>query len=442
LAEEYQFTLYLHYYKIKKNELFKKDSIYKNLSILISGTVLAQVVPIALQPILKRVFTPEDFGVFDIYLKILGILFVVFALKYDMGVILPKNKIKAQIILLISVLSALFFTIITFLVIVLFKDSIINYLDINPRYSSTLYLLPFSTLFYSLYNSINYFLIREKKFLASSLSKVSRRGVEGAVQIGMGVGFGPALKSSGLFVGDLLGNIAYFITAYFQSFKGISIDKRFFNFRLMKHIAKEYIDLPKYNLLPELLNSFFTASLTFIVLSKFSIEDVGYLEATQRLLAVPAAFVSVSLGQVVLQRVSENVSKKAKIIPDLKLLVLMMTAIAVAFTVFIAFLGPISFKIFLGDAFEKSGVYAQYLILFFSVSFLFSPLGQVLIALKEFRANAIWQVSKFFIIYALFFIPFESISSFLIAYGNIGAGVYLLYGVIIFVKAYKYDSKL
>ena len=177
--------------------MFKENSLYKNISILISGTVIAQVIPIALQPLLKRIFTPEDFGVFDLYLKILGILFVVFALKYDMGVVLPKNKVKAQALLIISMLSALIFTAITFLIVLLFNEQILNLLDISSKYSSILYLLPFSTLFFSLYNSINYLLIRDKKFVASSINKVSRRGIEGGVQAGIGLGVSGGLKSYG-----------------------------------------------------------------------------------------------------------------------------------------------------------------------------------------------------------------------------------------------------
>ena len=422
--------------------MFKKDSLYKNISILISGTVIAQVIPIAIQPFLKRIFTPEDFGIFDIYLRILGILFVVYALKYDMGVVLPKNKVKAQAILLISMLSALAFSIITLLIIIIFNEPILRILDISSKYSFILYLLPFSTLFFSLYNSINYLLIRDKMFVASSINKVSRRSIEGGIQLGMGLGFTGILKTSGLFIGDLVGNIAYFVSSYFQSFRGLKFDKRLFNYQFLKSVAKEYSDLPKYNLLPELLNSFFSASLTFIVLAKFDIIEVGYLEATQRLLAVPSAFISVSLGQVILQRVSESVINKSKIMPDLKKLVLLMALISVAFIGFILLFGPISFKLFLGETFEISGVYAQYLIAYFAISFLFSAFGQVLIALKEFKINAIWQIGKFFLIYSLFFFPFENIKNFLLTYSLIGTVVYLLYGFIILNKAKKYDLTL
>ena len=79
--------------------MFNGNVLLKNISVLITGTVIAQIIPIAIQPILKRLYSPEVFGVFDIYLKVLGILFVIFAFKYDLGIVLPKNRIKALLLL-------------------------------------------------------------------------------------------------------------------------------------------------------------------------------------------------------------------------------------------------------------------------------------------------------------------------------------------------------
>ena len=421
-------------------KLHLENSFLRNISLLVSGTALAQLIPILLQPILKRIYTPEEFGIFDIYIKILGIMFVVYALKYDIGIVLPKNKVKAQALLLISSLSAILFTIISFLIILFFNHQILKLFNISPQYLFILYLLPFSTLFFSLYNTFNFLLIREKRFFASSMNKVSRRAIEGGLQVG--IGYSNGIKSYGLFVGDLIGNLAYFISTYIQSYRGFKIDKRLFSYKFLKSIAKEYSDLPKYNLIPELLNSFFGASLTFIVLAKFNIIEVGLLESTQRLLVIPSAFISVSLGQVILQKISESVIKKEKIMHELKTLVLLMTGISILFTLFILFFGPIVFKLFLGETFEQSGNYAQYLIVYFAVSFLFSPFGQVLIALKAFKINAQWQILKFLIIYALFFVAFDNIRSFLLVYSAIGTIAYLIYGAIIFKKAKQYDNSL
>jgi len=420
--------------------LFRKESLAKNIGVLISGTVLAQVIPIALQPILKRMYTAEEFGVLDIYLKTLGILFVIYALKYDMGIVLPKNKVKAMVLLAISFLSALFFTIVSFVLIFIFQDRLLGLLQIDKIYTFILYILPLSTLFFSLYNTFNYLLIRNKKFAASSMNRVVRRGVEGGVQVGMGLN--PGLKLTGLYIGDLLGNFVFFIAAFYQSLKGIKLDMRIFRPRLLWSVAKEYSDLPKYNIIPEMMNGFFGASITFIALSKFGMLEVGLLEPTQRILAIPAAFVSVSVGQVLLQRISESIVHKRKILKDIKGITLALFAMAVPFAAVIFLFGPELFGWYFGDAWKISGIYASYIVIYYSISFVTSPLGQVLIALKEFKVNAAWQVAKFILIYLLVFINYDSIYSFLFSYNLVGSFVYILYGFIIFYYTIKYDRKI
>ncbi len=418
----------------------KKDSLLKNISLLVSGTVIAQLIPISLQPILKRIFTPEDFGVFEIYLKTLGILFVVFAFKYDMAIILPKNRVKALLLLTISTVSSLFFTLITLIVVFLFREDIMTFLEMDTSYSIILYILPFSVLFFSLFNALNYFLIREKKFVASSINKISRRSSEGGTQIGISL-FG-SIKMYGLVIGDVIGNVFAFITAYYQSFKTFKIEKRLFNFRLLKHIAKEYIDLPKYNIIPELLNVGFLAAVSFVVLAKFGFKEVGYMELTQRMLAVPSAFIAYSVGQVLLQRITEMINNKDKIMPQIWRIFFLLFAMVIPFVLIILLFAEPIFAFAFTEEFTISGTYSKYLIIFYAAAFLISPLSQVLISLKKFKANAIWKIGRFFLLIPLFLTTYEKVDNYLISYSIIGGLSYLIYFLIVIYYAKKYDDSL
>ena len=51
--------------------LFAENSFAKNVTILASGTALAQVLPLLSAPVLTRLFSPEDFGAFSLFLAIL-----------------------------------------------------------------------------------------------------------------------------------------------------------------------------------------------------------------------------------------------------------------------------------------------------------------------------------------------------------------------------------
>ena len=52
-----------------KNKVLKSE-FNRNVLTLMTGTTIAQALPIAITPILTRLYTPEDFGVFAIFSKI------------------------------------------------------------------------------------------------------------------------------------------------------------------------------------------------------------------------------------------------------------------------------------------------------------------------------------------------------------------------------------
>ena len=62
------------------------------------GTFIAQLIPILLQPLLKRMFTVEEFGIFDIYFRSVGLLAILFSLRYEKAIVLCDNKRDAATI--------------------------------------------------------------------------------------------------------------------------------------------------------------------------------------------------------------------------------------------------------------------------------------------------------------------------------------------------------
>ena len=73
-------------------KLKSKSEFSKNVLTLMTGTTIAQAIPIAISPILTRIYTPEDFGVFALYLSIVSILVVFTTGQYDLAIMLPKYE--------------------------------------------------------------------------------------------------------------------------------------------------------------------------------------------------------------------------------------------------------------------------------------------------------------------------------------------------------------
>ena len=62
-----------------------------NILTLMVGTTLSQAVPIAIMPILTRIYTPEDFGLYAIYGAIITILGTIASGRYELAILLPDK---------------------------------------------------------------------------------------------------------------------------------------------------------------------------------------------------------------------------------------------------------------------------------------------------------------------------------------------------------------
>ena len=56
-----------------------------------TGTSLAQAIPIIISPILTRIYTPEDFGLLALFLSITNIIGSVANGRYELAIMLPKE---------------------------------------------------------------------------------------------------------------------------------------------------------------------------------------------------------------------------------------------------------------------------------------------------------------------------------------------------------------
>ena len=74
-----------------KSKILKSEFI-RNVVTLITGTTVANVLPIAAAPILTRIFTPKDFGLFAFYFSMVTILAVFTTARYELAITLPKKK--------------------------------------------------------------------------------------------------------------------------------------------------------------------------------------------------------------------------------------------------------------------------------------------------------------------------------------------------------------
>jgi O-antigen/teichoic acid export membrane protein len=170
-------------FKFFTNYLLRSE-LLRSASILISGTVIAQLISILLQPFLRRFFSPESFGIYSVYLSLIGIIIVISSLRYDDAIVLPKTDKESANVLSLALLFSFIFDLILFVLVMIMGGKIITFLNLPANFPvRVLYVIPLGAFLYNSYQCINYWLIRKRKFYSVSLNKLLRRGSEGISQV-------------------------------------------------------------------------------------------------------------------------------------------------------------------------------------------------------------------------------------------------------------------
>ncbi|HSG68320.1 MAG TPA: oligosaccharide flippase family protein, partial [Bacteroidales bacterium] len=211
-----------------------KNELLRNILALMGGTSLAQIIPIALQPLLRRLYDPEVFGVYSLYLSYIAIVVVISSLRYELSIVIQKDDKKAMNLVSLAMLISFILNTILLIFGLIFLDSLAAYLKFPEEKASWLLLVPVSAWLLSSYQVMNYWLLRKKAFLAISGNKIARRSFEGAVQSGFGINnYAP-----GMMLGDIIGNVVNVLAGVYQSIrKGFSI--KWISLSAMKEVAKE-----------------------------------------------------------------------------------------------------------------------------------------------------------------------------------------------------------
>ena len=185
------------------NKLKPRNEFIKNVTTLMLGTSIAQAIPIAISPILTRIYTPSDFGVFALYSSLVTILSVFSTGRYELAIMQANTKNEANSLVFGAMSLALVFSGSIFIVILFFDDTISNLID-EKGIIDWIYLVPFSILTVASYQTLNYWLNREKYYSQMSKNRVLNSTLSGGSNIALGF---TGLNSLGLIIGYFIGQL-------------------------------------------------------------------------------------------------------------------------------------------------------------------------------------------------------------------------------------------
>ena len=133
----------------------------KNVSVLVGGTALGQVITVLASPLLTRIYTPDDFGTLAVFASFLSIAAVIASLRYELAIPLPEDDKTAANVLALSLSIVVGNSLLAGILVWLFGGKVVNVIN-APQLRPYLWLLPLGIFGVGTYQVLNYWAIRKK----------------------------------------------------------------------------------------------------------------------------------------------------------------------------------------------------------------------------------------------------------------------------------------
>ncbi len=384
---------------VKLWEKIFAGSYARDVGTLAISTAFAQLLLVALTPVLTRIYTPGDFGVYSIFLSIVAILVSIASLRYELAITLPEDEKTAAELLLISFGCIALTTLVFGGGGVLFSKQIAQ-LTKSDSLSVYLWFLPFCILGSGLYQALGFWGVRTRAFKVLAGTRIGQNASMGATQTGIGW-FHPG--ASGLFIGDVLGRFVggvslgtFLLGRKHRLFRSIS-------FGDLRKTASRYRRFPLLSGTATLLNMA-GIFLPPVMMSLFYTPDtVGWLAISQRVIGLPMTIVGGAVAQVYLG----EASKLIRLGPEQLRTLFSNTARKLflfggSVVMILGLVGGQFFVWIFGESWARAGIYTILLVPMYVAQFVVSPLSQTLIVLERQDLQMMWDIGRLLIMVGSF----------------------------------------
>jgi lipopolysaccharide exporter len=357
----------------------KSNSFITNTLTLVSGSVISQAILVLISPLLSRLYSVEEFGVYALYLSILCIIVSFSTLKFDFAIIIPKDDTDAKGLFHLSILSSVFFSFLTFIFF-----TVLQILDIQLFHTeSSMIIIAFlslAVLFQSILLSLRFWANRIQKYKYLMWFPV----ISSFTTITINILFAlTGMTDTGLILGNVLG----FIVAVIYLSTRTSPKKWILSVDKLKLLFSKYSRFPKFQA-PAILLFTISLQIPVILLSLFFDTRVtGLYSFGHRVLQMPMFLVGMAVTQVYYKQISDKVNNGESITDITKsVMKKIFLVVFLPMTLIIGF-GDKIFSFVFGAKWNEAGLFASLLAPWMLMVFVATPFNNILVVLKKQKQN-------------------------------------------------------
>ena len=348
---------------------------FKSAARLFKGAVLAQLISVLSIPVLTRLYSESEFGLYSIFLSCCGVLSTLMVLRLDIAILNVNSLIWQQralkSILKIGMTTCFVFS---FLIVIFYTE--LKVLLKLPF--ELLVLTPIAALCLSLFNFYINIFIKINDYSGVNKTRIFRTVKLNIIQISS------AQLAYGLIIGELVSRfIAILIMRRRLQIKTLlqNVHVNMFRFVLF---FKKYMT---YSLLSGVLSTFTMQLPTFFLTFKYGLASAGAYLIAIRLASLPSVFLGQTMSQLLTARIDQ-----IKVRNSFLYKILFINSIASIVIFLLAFL-IVKFggHVILGEAWESSLLFFYILIPLYLSQLIVQPFNNLLNNQNKQQQYALWD---------------------------------------------------
>ena len=322
---------------------------------LVSGNVLAQVITLLAYFVLTRIYTPDDYGLFNIFYSYIEVLIIFSTCKYELAIVVADDEREASAVARFALRLNAFVSVGLLTVAVLLW--LTGALPGNFALLGWMVLLIPPMVFFCGTTRIYSFLYnRFHRYAMIAVSDNVNAGTGAVMKVVLGLlGF----SQSGLPVGTVIGQAASNIN-YRLRLRSLALPKS--TAAEGKAAARKHRNFPFYVATKDLVNTF-SSNLPFLWAALyFDRAEIGLYGLALTFTLQPVNILSAAFERVLYARTAEAVRNHQPAMHLLRRFLVLLLAVAVPVCVLAWFLAEPLFVFCFGDRWQGCGIYVQTLL--------------------------------------------------------------------------------
>lgn len=376
----------------------------KKFALVFSGSTFSQIITLATYPILTRIFSVEEFGVFTNFFGLMVVFSVIQSLKLQHAIVTEKSEMNTFYLLIICFILPIFNSVLLYS---LFQFNISFFQFINE--TNLLIPIILSGLLMVFYDVGYNFLAKYGLFKNLVFIKIMQNSLIVIFQLLYGYFLNDNISipfNNGLIAGFIFGQLLSLLILFFVLLKyllnrnksklSLSIDK--YRKILLSHKKFIYFSMPA-----EFINSLAYYLVVYFITVNFGIFYAGLYGLSQRVIMGPLNLISLSLLDIFKNYAAEEMNKFNSIKKSYNLMLKILTILSI-FCLFGILIFKNFFGLIFGQEWKDVGKIVLILTPFYLTKFISNPLSYTFFLSKKQEIDLIWQVGLLLNICFIFFL--------------------------------------